>query len=217
MTKKNANKSAARARQAVQGGSYQHHLRQAGGADGMPDSTIEVLLFDETGKDWRGVVDFVPPDPSDNPLDPRAGRIVGVPFIVGSYVLVEPTGRTRYVMVHPAAGREGPFTLVSTRLDTFGGVLVSYSGMDLEQRGNPGREECYRVVPQRTQAKPGNYAFDVQPLTDGATVRGVHHFAGRLAWREFLGSFLDHAHPHRGRRVTAEVVEPSRTLPRAAP
>ncbi len=125
ITRKNAKKDAARARQAEHGGRYQHHLRQAHGAAGRSDRAIEVLVFDPRGRQYLGIVWFVPPGLPNGAIDPTEGLIMGgIPSLVeGPYVLFEPTGRARHVRAERSAGG-GAFMVVLRDPDTFAVMQV---------------------------------------------------------------------------------------------
>jgi hypothetical protein len=208
MTKKNANKIAARARQEAQGGHYQHHLRHKGGAGGTSDRTAQVLVFDRSGQRHLGIVWFLPPGLGNRPASPTEGVIIGrIPdAIEGQSLIVEATGRVRHIMEKRNAG-DGAFLVRFSEPDSFATLHVIYASPNVGPYGMPTTYERYKVIPDRKQPPAGVFSLGILPLTEGATVKGVCVF-GQPAWGE-LFALLDAAHPGIERRVAIEGAEGS--------
>lgn len=204
MTKKNAKKDAARARQEEQGGHYQHHLRQEGGAAGRSDRAIEVLVFDPSGRHYHGIVWFVPPGLPNGAIDPTEGLIMGgIPTLrAGPYMLVEATGRVRHIIAERGAGG-GAYMAVFTERDTFAAVDITYATENQDAHGMPTTFAWYRVVPDRSPPPSGGgYVMGILPLTDAATVKGPRTF-GAQAWRQVF-ALLDAAHAGLSKRLALQ-------------
>ena len=163
---------------------------------------IEVLVFDPSGRQFLELVWFVPPGLRNGPSDPTEGLIMSSPRLRngGRYLLVEPTGLVRHVLAERGAGG-GAYMTVFTEPDTFAAVQMAYASADLDANGMPSTFARYKVVPDRSPP-PGRYRMGILPVTDAATVKGLHTF-GLLVWRE-LFAMLDTAHPGLARHVALD-------------
>ena len=206
MTKKNAKKKAARARQELHGGKYQSHLRHEGGADGRSRRAIEVLLFDSDGRNFVDIVTFVPPGLPNGAPDPSEGLLMGSSPTLkpGPYLLVEPTGRARHIVADRSAGG-GAYMVRFRAPDSFVALQIIYASKEFDEAGMPKDFARYKVMLDRKRPTSGIYAMGILPLTSGARRQGVHAF-GWQAWRELL-ALLDADHSELSRRIVADVPE----------
>jgi len=168
-----------------------------------PSGAIEVLVFDPGGRQFHGIVWFVPPGLPNGAIDPSEGLIMGgIPALkAGPYLLVEATGRVRHIRAERSAGG-GAFMAVFTEPDSSAALQIAYASSDADAHGMPTTFARYKIIPDRNHFVAGVYAMGIMPLTDGATVKGLRTF-GSQAWRE-LFALLHNAHPDLAQQVFLE-------------